>query len=64
MLIKKLFIITFLLLFASFSTFAQTPQYREEILKQFLTLKLKDGSLEGTLVTPTHIKRIPVVLIA
>ena len=56
---KNRFAFTFLLFFASFSTFAQTPQYKEEIL----TLKLKDGSLEGTLVTPTLVKRMPIVLI-
>lgn len=38
---------------------AQTPQYKEEIL----TLKLKEGALEGTLVTPTQVKRMPIVLI-
>lgn len=28
-----------------------------------MTLKLKDGSLEGTLVTPAQVKRMPIVLI-
>ncbi len=53
------FAFTFLLFFNTFSTFAQTPQYKEEIL----TLKLQDGLLEGTLITPTRVKRMPVVLI-
>ena len=56
---KKLFAFTLFLFCTTFYTFAQTPQYKEEIL----TLKLKDGSLEGTLVTPALVKRMPVVLI-
>ncbi len=56
---KKLFSLTFLLLFCTHLAYTQTPQYKEEII----TLKLKDGSLEGTLVTPVFVKRMPIVLI-
>lgn len=56
---EKLVLIALTFVFNIVLTSAQTPQYKEEIL----TLKLKDGSLEGTLVTPTQEKRMPVVLI-
>ena len=56
---KKLFICALFLLYLPFIACAQTPQYKEEIL----TLKLKDGALEGTLVTPILVKRMPLVLI-
>lgn len=56
---KKLIFIAVSLILATVLASAKTPQYKEEIL----TLKLKDGSLEGTLVTPKHVKRMPIVLI-
>ncbi len=56
---KKCFFTALTLVCTIVFAVAQTPQYKEEIL----TLKLKDGSLEGTLVTPTQVKRMPIVLI-
>ena len=56
---KRLLLTTSTLLLTVLFAFAQTPQYKEEIL----TLKLKEGTLEGTLMTPTKGKKFPVVLI-
>lgn len=47
------------LLFSVWAIAQRPPQYKEEIL----TLKLKDGALEGTLVTPAKAKKMPIVLI-
>ncbi len=64
---KNWLIVALMFLIVNNFATAQTPpdgirmhhQYKEEIL----TLKLKDGSLEGTLVMPTQVKRMPIVLI-